>query len=168
MGITNMKVSCIIPAFNEQSTIRSVIKTVKRVSTIDEIIVVDDGSTDRTYKNAKAEKVKVVRHKINKGKGAAISTGYKKSSGDILLFLDADLSNISPKKIAAIIQPLRSGEADFVKTSFRRKRGRITELVVKPLLKVVLPFLCFNQPLSGQFAIMRELMGNLKIDDKWG
>jgi glycosyltransferase involved in cell wall biosynthesis len=57
-----MKISCIIPAFNEESTITNVIKNVKKVNVIDEIVVVDDGSTDNTYKNAKSEGVKVIRH----------------------------------------------------------------------------------------------------------
>ncbi|MBI2044427.1 HAD-IB family phosphatase [Candidatus Pacearchaeota archaeon] len=163
-----MKVSCVIPAFNEESTIINVIKNVKKVKVINEIIVVDDGSTDNTYKNAKSEEVKVIKHTQNKGKGAAIKTGVSHSSGEIILFLDADLYSISPKKIASILQPLESDDADFVKTSFARARGRVTELVVKPLFSVIFPFIKFNQPLSGQFAIKRDLLKELKIDDKWG
>jgi len=163
-----MRISCIIPAFNEGSTITNVIKNVKKVKVIDEIIVVDDGSTDNTYRNAKLGKVKVIKHPQNMGKGAAIRTGVSHCSGDIILFLDADLYLISPKKIASILQPLENDEADFVKTSFTRSRGRVTELVVKPLFKVIFPFIKFNQPLSGQFAIKRELLNELKIDDKWG
>ena len=163
-----MKISCIIPAFNEESTIINVIKNVKRVKVINEMIVVDDGSTDNTYKNAKSEGVRVIKHAQNKGKGAAIKTGVSYSSGDIILFLDADLYSITPKKIASILQPLENDEADFVKSSFTRTRGRVTELVVKPLFKVIFPFIKFNQPLSGQFAIKRDLIKELKIDDKWG
>src|SRR3989339_124443 len=163
-----MKISCIIPAFNEGSTIINVVKNVKKVKVINEIIVVDDGSTDNTYKYAKSQKVKVIKHAKNKGKGAAIKTGIANSKGDILLFLDADLYSISPKKITSILQPLENAEADFVKTSFTRARGRVTELVVKPLFNVIFPFIKFNQPLSGQFAIKRELLGELRIDDKWG
>ena len=163
-----MKISCIIPAFNEESTIINVIKNVKKIKVINEIVVVDDGSTDNTYTNAKSEEVKVIKHAQNKGKGAAIKTGVSHSSGDIILFLDADLYSISPKKIASILQPLENDEADFVKTSFTRARGRVTELVVNPLFSVIFPFIKFNQPLSGQFAIKRDLFGELKIDDKWG
>ena len=163
-----MKVSCIIPAYNEESTIINVLKNVKKVKSIDEIIVVDDGSTDNTYKYAKSQKVKVIKHAKNKGKGAAIKTGIANSKGDILLFLDADLYSISPKKITSILQPLENAEADFVKTSFTRARGRVTELVVKPLFNVIFPFIKFNQPLSGQFAIKKELIKELMIDDKWG
>ena len=163
-----MKISCIIPAYNEESTIINVLKTIKKVRTIDEIIVVDDGSDDRTYECAKSQNVTVIRHTRNSGKGAAIKTGLSHSTGDISLFLDADLSSISPKKIASILQPLENDEADFVKTSFTRARGRVTELVVKPLFRVMLPFVKFDQPLSGQFALKRGLLSEIKIDDKWG
>ncbi len=163
-----MKISCIIPAYNEESTIINVLKNIKKVRTIDEIIVVDDGSNDRTYECAKSENVTVIRHTKNSGKGAAIKTGFSHSTGDIILFLDADLSSISPKKIASILQPLENDEADFVKTSFNRSRGRVTELVVKPLFRVIFPFVKFNQPLSGQFAVKRGILSEIKIDDKWG
>lgn len=163
-----MKISCIIPAYNEESTIANVLAKVKKVRTINEIIVIDDGSKDSTYAKAKAEGVKVIQHRVNKGKGAAIKTGVAHSKGDIILFLDADLSSISPKKIASILQPLENDEADFVKASFIRSRGRVTELVVKPLFNIILPFIQFKQPLSGQFAIKRNLIKELKIDDKWG
>src|SRR3989339_1704122 len=132
-----MKISCVIPAFNEESTIIDVIKNVKKVKVINEIIVVDDGSTDNTYKNAKSEGIRVIKHAQNKGKGAAIKTGFAHSHGDIILFLDADLYNITPKKITSIIQPIKNDEADFVKTSFSRRRGRVTELVVKPLFRII-------------------------------
>jgi HAD superfamily phosphoserine phosphatase-like hydrolase len=163
-----MAITCIIPAYNEESTIASVLRIVKKVRSIDQILVVDDGSIDRTYINAKSEKVKVIRHEINMGKGAAIKTGVAHSSGDILLFLDADLSSLTPKKITSILRPLATDEADFVKTSFTRSRGRVTELVAKPLFRVLFPFMNFSQPLSGQFAIRKDLISGLKIDDKWG
>ena len=87
-----MKISCIIPAYNEESTIRNILETLKKVRSIDEIIVVDDGSTDRTYKYAKSEGVKVARHKKNRGKGAAIITGFDRASeiADWAITIDAD------------------------------------------------------------------------------
>jgi HAD superfamily phosphoserine phosphatase-like hydrolase len=163
-----MKTSCVIPAYNEASTIQKVLRTVKKVESIQEIIVVDDGSTDDTFRTAEAEGVRVIRHETNRGKGAAIKTGYAHSTGDVILFLDADLQSLTPKKITSILQPIRNDEADFVKTSFHRSRGRVTELVAKPLLRIVHPHLNFEQPLSGQFALRRELMKDLRIDDRWG
>ncbi len=163
-----MKISCVIPAFNEEATIVSVISTVRKVRTIDEIIVVDDGSTDSTYALAVAEGVSVIRHRKNKGKGAAIKTGLAEAKGDAILFIDADLQSISPKKIASLLHPLEADEADFVKASFTRARGRVTELVVKPLLQVMIPFVKFDQPLSGQFAIKKDLIREITINDNWG
>ncbi len=163
-----MKITCIIPAYNEASTISYVLENVKKVSSINEIIVVDDGSTDATYSCAVAQGIKVIKHPCNKGKGAAIKTGVAHAHGEVLLFLDADLTSITPKKITSIIQPIKNDEADFVKTSFTRARGRVTELVVKPLFKVIFPFITFHQPLSGQFAIRANLMEQLHIDDAWG
>ncbi len=163
-----MKTSCIIPAFNEEKSIVHVLRVVKQVSSIDEIIVVDDGSSDQTATYAEKEGVIVLRHKKNKGKGAAIKTGTSHATGDILLFLDADLESINPRKIKAILHPIKNNEADFVKTSFSRARGRVTELVVKPLFQVVFPFVNFQQPLSGQFALKREIMEKLTINDQWG
>ncbi len=163
-----MRISCIIPAFNEENSISKILHVVKQVSSIHEIIVVDDGSTDQTAVYAKKENVRVIQHTSNKGKGAAIKTGYRNATGDILLFLDADLRSITPKKIKAILHPIINDEADFVKTSFSRARGRVTELVVKPLFQVVFPFISFQQPLSGQFALKRKVLDSLSIDDRWG
>lgn len=163
-----MKITCIIPAFNEEKTIQSLIRNIKKVESISEIIVVDDGSSDKTCDLAKSENVKVLKHEKNKGKGAAIKTGAAHAECGIILFLDADLANMSPKKIASLLQPIENDDADLVKASFSRSRGRVTELVVKPLFQVILPFLNFNQPLSGQFAIRSEILKELSIDDKWG
>ena len=163
-----MKVSCIIPAFNEEKSIVHVLRVVKQVSSINEIIVVDDGSSDQTAAYAEKEGVIVLKHKNNKGKGAAIKTGSAYAKGEVLLFLDADLESISPRKIKAILHPIKNNEADFVKTSFSRARGRVTELVVKPLFQVVFPFVPFQQPLSGQFALRKEILEKLTINDQWG
>lgn len=163
-----MKISCVIPAFNEETTIIPLIRNIKKVESINEIIVVDDGSDDQTYNFAKSENITVLQHSKNKGKGASIKTGAGYASGDIILFLDADLANMSPKKIASLLHPLENDDADLVKASFSRARGRVTELVVKPLFQVILPFLNFNQPLSGQFAIKSQIMKELTVDDKWG
>lgn len=82
--------------------------------------------------------------------------------------MDADIVNISPRKITALIHPILNNEADFTKAAFKRRRGRVTELAVKPLLKVILPMLDFSQPLSGQFAAKREFLEKMRINPKWG
>lgn len=165
-----LTISTVIPAYNESKTIRKVVKTVQRVKEIDEIVVVDDGSTDGTSDRIKDLKVKAIRHAVNKGKGEAIKTGIKNSSGDAILFLDADLLNITPEKIRKLIQPIVNDEADFVKASFIRAkgRGRVTELTVKPILKFLFPEMRFVQPLGGQFACVREFLENIEIEKDWG
>ena len=163
-----MKVSLIIPAYNEERTIEKVISTAKKVRHVDDIIVVDDGSNDSTREIAGRLDVRVISHKKNLGKGSAISTGIQHAKGEILVFIDADLTNISPGKITALIHPILNGEADFTKATFTRTRGRVTELTVKPLLRVILPNMKFSQPLSGQFAAKKEFLDKIKINRKWG
>jgi glycosyltransferase involved in cell wall biosynthesis len=84
------KVSIIIPAYNEEGIIEEVIKKVKQIPNVAEIIIVDDGSTDNTAKIASSLGVKLLRHPYNKGNGAAIKTGLRAATGDIVLFMDAD------------------------------------------------------------------------------
>lgn len=130
------KVSVVIPAFNEEKSIIHVINTVKKVKSITEIIVVDDGSTDNTYNLVSdCDDVILLKHLTNKGKGSAMKTGLKKVTNDIVLFLDADLSEINQYQIESIIQPILDGEADITKTKFKREAGRVTELTAKPLLQ---------------------------------
>ena len=116
----NDTVSVVIPAFNEEKSIKHVIDTVKQVKSITEIIVVDDGSTDKTYDIVSKEDVVLIKHKINKGKGSAMKTGLKKVTNNIILFLDADLSEINKKQVESIIRPIIKGNADITKTKFKR------------------------------------------------
>ncbi|MDO8627370.1 MAG: glycosyltransferase [Candidatus Diapherotrites archaeon] len=162
------KVTAVIPAFNEEKTIGLVIIAAKATGKIDEILVVDDGSSDKTFEIAKKLGARVLRHDVNKGKGQAIVTGIKNSLGEVIVFLDADWSNISPEKINQILAPVLSSEADFVKASFSRIGGRITEFAAKPMMKILYPNHEFSQPLSGQFAARKSFLENLKIEPKYG
>ena len=92
------KGSVIIPAFNEEETVAKVVEVTKKLSYVDEVIVVDDGSTDKTVEEAESAGATVISHKTNQGKGSAIQTGVKKAKGDILAFIDADISNLNSKK----------------------------------------------------------------------
>ena len=87
----NSRVSVVIPAFNESKTIRKVVTAVMKAKNVDEIVVVDDGSTDGTSKNIEDLNIKIIRHTENKGKGEAIKTGIKNSIGKIILFLDCKI-----------------------------------------------------------------------------
>jgi glycosyltransferase involved in cell wall biosynthesis len=84
---TKMSVSIVIPAYNESATVEAVIKAVKSLDIVDEVIVVDDGSTDETAQIAEKAGAIVISHATNSGKGAALKTGLKNSKGDIVALL---------------------------------------------------------------------------------
>ena len=116
-----MKLSVIIPVFNEKSTINSIISRVKNVKLIEiestEIIIVDDGSTDGTiealsdYKNDKT--ILTFLQSVNKGKGAAVRKGFELASGDICLVQDSDLE-YDPSDYSKLLNPILSDNADVV------------------------------------------------------
>lgn len=162
-------VSAVIPAFNEEKSIEHVIKTVKQVKDVHQIIVVDDGSTDKTAQIvSKFDDVLLLQHKTNKGKGSAMKTGLKRVSEDIVLFLDADLSEINKSQIEKIITPIMDDVADITKTKFKREAGRVTELTAKPLLQFFFPELSFEQPLSGQFAAIKTFLDKIDLEHDYG
>jgi len=113
-----MKLSIVIPIFNEKNTILEIIKKVEEVQLpLDkEIILVDDGSTDGTreiLKNLPEGKYKIFYHEENKGKGAAVRLGFKEATGDIIIIQDADLE-YDPKEYQKLINPILQGKADVV------------------------------------------------------
>jgi len=112
-----VKLSIISPCYNEASTILSLIDAVKQ-SPVDqkEIIIVDDGSKDGTrdiLSTLKDPDVRVIFHKTNQGKGAALRTGFQEASGDICIVQDADLE-YDPQEFPMVIQPIVDGKADVV------------------------------------------------------
>ena len=112
-----MKLSIIIPCYNESSTILSLIEAVKQSPVKNrESIIVDDGSKDGTRDILGALKdpeVRTIFHKSNQGKGAALRTGFKEASGDICIVQDADLE-YDPQEFPVVIQPIIEGKADVV------------------------------------------------------
>jgi glycosyltransferase involved in cell wall biosynthesis len=109
-----MKVSCIIPAYNEEGRIKNVLDIVTQCSLINEIIVVDDYSSDGTSKIVeKYPQVTLFKHQVNRGKSISVYDGVKKSSGNVLLFLDADLINLSEENLKNIILPIINEKADI-------------------------------------------------------
>lgn len=141
---------------------------VKNVSFVDEIIVVNDGSTDNTEDEALKAGAIVINHDTNKGKGEALFTGYKQAECDIIAFIDADIYNLTSQKVEAIIRPILDGKVDITKTKFSRASGRVTELTAKPLLNFFFPEISFEQPLSGQFAARKEILKRINFEKDYG
>ena len=163
-----MKVSVIIPAYNEEDTVAKVVEVVKNVSFVDEIIVVNDGSVDDTESEALKAGAVVINHEVNKGKGEALYTGYKKAECDIIAFIDADIHNLTSRKVESMIRPILEGKTDITKTKFARESGRVTELTAKPLLNYFFPEISFEQPLSGQFAARKEILKKINFEKDYG
>jgi len=111
-----MKVSVVIPVYNEKNTIWNVMECVRAVDIDKEIILVDDGSTDGTrdiIQGMSDDSTKVVMHERNMGKGAALRTGFRNATGDIVIIQDADLE-YDPSQYPKLIQPILDGKADVV------------------------------------------------------
>lgn len=111
-----MKLSVIIPVYNEIETIEEILKRVRSVPHDKEIIVIDDSSTDGTtawLKERAGEDIKVFFHDENKGKGGALKTGFQQVTGDIVVIQDADLE-YDPADYSRIIEPILDGRADVV------------------------------------------------------
>lgn len=122
-------VSIIIPAYNEEDSIVRTILEVKKLPLNKEIIIIDDGSKDRTVELVRnIEGVKLIKHSVNRGRGAAIKSGIKNSGGDIICTQDADMEQL-PSDIPRLIQPILDKEADAVYGSrFKNLNGSSTIL----------------------------------------
>ena len=111
-----MKISVVIPVFNEKTTIRRIVEKVREARDNLEIIIVDDCSTDGTrevLKDIEKEGIKVITHDKNSGKGAALRTGFENISGDIVIIQDADLE-YDPRDYPNLLEPILDGRADVV------------------------------------------------------
>ncbi|MCX7903658.1 MAG: glycosyltransferase family 2 protein [Caloramator sp.] len=144
-----MKVSCIIPAYNEEKTIASIIDTVKKVNLINEIIVVSDGSTDKTASIAKKAGATVIELPENMGKGAAVKIGIENSQNDIVMLLDADLIGLKENHVIDLLLPVINDEADMTVGIF--VNGRLTT----DLAQKIAPFL------SGQRVLKKYIFNNI-------
>ena len=175
------RVSVCLPARDEAATVGRIVRTMGRDlvdrGVVDEVLVVDDGSTDATADIARAAGARVVpadgsEPGASVGKGGAMRTGLAASNGDIVVYCDADIRNFSAHFVTRLLTPLADPGIVFVKAYYERPLhdrpeggGRVTELVAKPLLSLLFPELSFiRQPLAGECAGRREALEALHFE----
>jgi glycosyltransferase involved in cell wall biosynthesis len=138
-------ITAVIPAYNEAERIHNVLSVVTAAALVNEVIVVDDGSSDRTGEVAASQHgVRVVRLAENQGKGTAMRTGAIAASGDLVLFLDADLRGLTPAQVDELVAPVFSDRAEMAIGIFRGGRASTD------LAQVISP------NISGQRCLYRE------------
>ena len=162
------KITVIIPAFNEENNIANVIIKSKMCEHVDEILVVNNLSTDRTKEIAKQVGARVVDCN-QQGKGYAMEKGLEYAKNDIIVFLDADIPDYDERIIEIMAEPIMKRNIQFVKSTFDRENGRITNLVARPLLKILKPdMLDFSQPLSGMIAGTKQAFEGIDFEKDYG
>lgn len=167
-----MRVACLIPAYNEARRVGDTIRAIKSLQQVDEIIVIDDGSTDATAEEAEAAGAdRVLRLDSNIGKGGAMNRGLAETSADVLLLLDADLGS-SAQEGAKLLEPVLSGLFDMSVAILPRtgkKAGfgfvvRLARWGIRRLAK-----LDVQAPLSGLRAVKREVVDRAGgFEPGWG
>ncbi|GAB1456812.1 MAG: glucosyl-3-phosphoglycerate synthase [Spirochaetia bacterium] len=189
-----LSVSLCFPTLNEEATIAKEIVIIRselqlRHDLVDEIVVIDSGSTDRTREVAAEFGAKVYLATDilpdvppYKGKGENLWKALYVLSGDIIVYVDADIKNIHPRFVYGLLGPLLSNdEIRFVKAFYDRPialdmkvvkptgGGRVTELVTRPLFSIFYPELAqFIQPLSGEYAGFRECFDSIPFPIGYG
>ncbi|WP_042680028.1 glycosyltransferase family 2 protein [Thermococcus paralvinellae] len=163
--LNGKQISVIIPAYNEEKRIGKVLQRMPEF--VDEVIVVDDGSKDRTSEVARKFGVKVIRLEQNQGKGKAMSEGIKAASGDIIVFIDADGQH-RPEEIIKLVEPIVNGEADFVIGSrLIKAQGerplirKISNFITTSLIRLKLG-INVRDTQSGFRAIKREFLPEIE------
>lgn len=187
------RVSVVLPALNEQETVGAIVSTIRtrlveRHGLVDELIVMDSGSTDGTYDAAVEAGAKVVRREEVlgefeplPGKGEVLWRSLAATTGDILVFVDSDLHDFTPTFVTGLLGPLLTDPSlQLVKATYDRALthgetvvpaggGRVTELVARPVLNMYWPALAgFVQPLSGEYAARRGLLEQLPFPTGYG
>ena len=186
-------VSVVLPALDEESTVGEIVTVIRRelmerLPLVDELVVVDSGSTDRTAEVAAAAGARVAhrdailpRLPAVPGKGEVLWRSLLVTSGAIVCFVDADLREFDPAFVSGIVGPLLTDpEIQLVKAMYDRPLetdgavvpaggGRVTELVARPLLNLHWPQLAgFVQPLGGEYAARRTLLERLHFPTGYG
>lgn len=183
-------VSVVLPALNEEDTVGSVVETIAPLlgGLVDELIVLDSGSTDDTEIRAVAAGARVVSREValpevatQPGKGEVLWRSLAATTGDLIVFVDSDLIDPDPMFVPKLLGPLLTTDGvHFVKGFYRRPLkvsgsqdatggGRVTELVARPLLAALRPELsCILQPLGGEYAGTRELLTSVPFAPGYG
>ncbi len=144
-----------MPAYNEESRIRTVLEVVTQADIVDEIIVVNDGSTDKTAQAAKSYRgVYLIDKRSNEGKGAALMTGIENTGCDILIFIDADLVGFKVQHIEDLVNPLLR-EDDLMMTVGKFSGGRLRTALPQTLIPSI----------SGQRALRRSFMEGMNFSE---
>ncbi|MDQ4038982.1 MAG: glucosyl-3-phosphoglycerate synthase [Actinomycetota bacterium] len=190
---TGARISVVLPALNEEGTVGEMVERIRAclmqdVPLVDELVVIDSGSQDRTAGVARAAGATVIAaeelllsYGRRPGKGDALWKSLFATSGDIVAFLDADLIDFDPSFVLGLVGPLLSDPAvGYVKGHYDRPLqtvegiapeggGRVTELLARPLLNAIWPELAgFVQPLSGEYAGRRALLEAVPFASGYG
>ncbi len=172
-GIDMINLSVIIPAYNEKDTIREIIRRVKLTGLADEILIVDDGSSDGTREILKElaldPSIRVVLHERNLGKGAAVTTGFSHAAGEIMIIQDADLE-YDPRDYPMLLKPIEEGIADVVYGSrflgAPRRPTMFWHMIANKLLTLMTNIL-YNNILTdmetGYKVFRRSVVAEMKI-----
>lgn len=189
----NLKISVCIPTLNEEKTIGKEIVILKselmdRYKLVDELAVIDSGSTDKTREVAASFGADVYLSKdimpsqgFKRGKGENLWKAIYQLEGDIICYVDADISNIHPRFVTGLVAPLiYRDEVHYVKAFYDRPithssgirssgGGRVTEILVRPLFSLFFPELtALIQPLSGEYAVRREVLEKISFPIGYG
>lgn len=188
-----LTISLALPALNEEETVGNVIRTLQRalmdeVPLVDEIVLIDSGSQDRTREIAQRQGVPVYVHQeilpqygAYEGKGEALWKSLYVLKGDLIVWIDTDIVNIHPRFVYGILGPLlRHDRIQYVKGFYRRPirvgdklqaggGGRVTELVARPMFNLFFPELSgLIQPLSGEYAGRRSALEHIPFFSGYG
>ena len=175
------RVTVCLPARDEEGTVGAIVASLTaalggHLSLVDEVVVVDDGSSDGTAAAALAAGARVV-YTGGVGKGRAMWTGLVESHGDVVVFCDADVRNFSPCFVVGLLGPLLASDGvGFVKGFYDRplegsprQGGRVTELLAKPVLRALFPQLSgVVQPLAGECAGQRQVLEKVPFVEGYG